>query len=134
MSKIIVCSMALLFLTGSAAFGGILQGQNWGVGVNNDIFLQESQQNGQSAQNVLINLSQQTEGAGVVFAQANLTSSSHQFGGGLLGGGLLGSGLLGTSSLSTHASALGIGGLHRTPLMINPLGSSMLLHGVHMLP
>jgi len=121
MFKIVVSSIVLLLLTGSGAFGGIFQGQTWGVGVNNDIHLQHSQQNGQSSQNVLINMSQDTNG-GTAFGSAHVSGVSTQFGGGLLG----------ASSLVSHAQLLSLGGLHAPLGVISPIGSSsMLMLGSH---
>ena len=116
MFKIVVSSMVLLLLTGSGAFGGIFQGQQWGVGTSNDIHLQHSQQNGQSSQNVLINMSQDTNG-GLAFGSAHVSGITNQFG------------LLGGSSLVSHAQLLshgGLGGVH-APLVISPIGSSSML-------
>jgi hypothetical protein len=117
MFKIIVSSIVLLLLTGSGAFGGILQGQAWGVGTNNDIHLQQNQQSGQSSQNVLINLSQNTTGTGFGLVSAHVFGVSNQIG---LGGAL------GVSSLVSQAQLLSLGGIH-TPLVINPIGSSSML-------
>jgi hypothetical protein len=117
MSKVAVSSIILLLLTVPVAFGGILQGQAWGVGINNDVHLQQSQQNGQSSQSVLIDMSQDTAGTGLALASAHVLGVSRQIGIG---------GMLGISSLVSQAQLLSLGGLH-TPLVINPIGSSSVL-------
>lgn len=120
MFKLALCAMALLLLTGSAAFGSIFQGQSWGVGVDNAIHLQHSQQSGSSSQDVLINLSQNTNGGtGLVAAQASVFSTSHQIGGGLFG----------ISSLAAHAQLIGIGGTH-LPLTLHPMGAMTAIQGL----
>lgn len=125
MLKTILCAMALLLLTGSGAFGSILQGQSWGIGVNNDVQLLHSQQDGQSSQNVLISLSQSTDGPGMVVAHAAVSTSNRPFGGGLIGGGLLGA-----SSLTTRAQVLGLGGIHHGALMFSPVRTMALRHSL----
>jgi hypothetical protein len=117
MFKIAVFSLILLLLTGSGVSGGIFQGQAWGVGIENDIHLQYSQQNGQSSQSVLINMSQDTGGTGLALTSAHVLGVSRQIGIG---------GALGVSSLVSHAQLLSLGGLH-APLVINPIGSSSVL-------
>lgn len=121
MLRIVLCAMALLLLTGSGAFASILQGQSWGIGVNNDVQLLHSQQSGQSSQNVLISLSQNTNGPGLVVSQAAVSTSNRQFGSGLIGGGLLGA-----SSLATRAQLLGVSGTHHGSLMFSPVRTMAL--------
>jgi hypothetical protein len=117
MFKVVAFPIILLLLTVPVAFGSILQGQAWGVGINNDVHLQQSQQNGQSSQSVLIDMSQNTGGTGMALASAQVLGVSRQIGTG---------GVLGISSLMGNAQLLSLGGLH-TPLVINPIGSSSVL-------
>ena len=124
MSKIIVSSIMLLLLIGSSASAGIFQGQSWGIGTNNDILLQHSQQSAESSQNVLISMSQNTSGGGLGLTSAHVMGTSNQFGIG---------GLLGMSSLSSHAQVISLsGGLHM-PFMVSPIGSTSLLQGLVLL-
>lgn len=125
MIKIIISSAVLLLLIGTGASAEILQGQSWGVGTINDLHLQHSQQNGQSSQNVLINMSQNTSEGSMGLVSAQVVGSSHQFGFGGLGGlGLLG----GVSSVSSRAQMLTLGtGLHM-PLVASPLSLNSQLH------
>ena len=130
MVKIIVSSAVLLLLIGAGASADIIQGQTLGVGTINDLHLQQSQQNGQSSQNVLVNMSQNTSEGSMGLVSAQIVGSSSQFGfSGLSGLGLLG----GASTLSTHAQMLSLSTGMYMPVLISPLGSSSLLQGLVLL-
>jgi hypothetical protein len=96
--KAVLCSIVLILLSGPGVFGAIIQDQIFNVGSANLVNLTQGTQSGHSTQNLVIDLSQVTDGSQL--AATNVQVS------GLVGGGssLLGSSsLLGVSSLGTHA-------------------------------
>lgn len=96
--KAVLCSIMLILLSGSGAFGAVTQDQIFNVGSANLVNLTQGTQSGQSTQNLVIDLSQVTDGSQLTATNVQVT--------GLIGGGtsLLGSSsLLGLNSLGTHA-------------------------------
>ncbi len=108
--KAVLCSIVLILLSGSGAFGAFTQDQIFNVGSANLVNLTQGIQSGHSTQNLVIDLSQVADGS-------QLTATNVQVSG-LVGGG---TSLLGSSSL------LGIHSLG-TPALLTPslLGTSML--------
>lgn len=109
--KALLCSVVLVLLTGSGVFGAIVQDQIFNVGSANLVNLTQGIQSGHSSQNLVIDLSQVTDGSHLTATNVQVTGLIGQ------GGGLLGSSsLLGLSSLGSHAllsspSLLGTGSL-----------------------
>jgi hypothetical protein len=111
-TKLIVCSLALVLLAGSSAFGITIQNQVFDIGSVNSVDLTQGIQNAHSVQNLTINLSQIGNGLGLTTANVSLLGvTSHM--GGLFGA----SSLLGASSLGVHSM------LGTTGLLLSPVGS-----------
>lgn len=105
MFKAIAVSMVVTLAIGSSAWGGIIQGQDFAIGTANAIQLLQGQQSSNSAQDLLINISQDTSEGGLAIV------SAHVFGvTGEIGGTWGVSGLLAVSRLTTNP-LLGAGGL-----------------------
>ncbi len=109
--KAILCSIVLILLSGSGAFGAIVQDQVFNVGSANLVDLMQGTQSGHSTQNLVIDLSQATDGSHMSATNVQVTGRTGTV------GGLLGApSLLGVHSLGTHAllgapSLLGTGSL-----------------------
>lgn len=110
--KAVLCSIMLILLSGSGAFGAVTQDQIFNVGSANLVNLTQGTQSGQSTQNLVIDLSQVTDGSRLTATNVQVT--------GVIGGG---SSLLGSSSL------LGLGGLGAHTLLGTPalLGTGSLM-------
>ncbi|MDI9433036.1 MAG: hypothetical protein QM570_15075 [Planctomycetota bacterium] len=112
--KGVSCSIILILLAGSGAFGNLLQDQGMNIGSINQIQLLQGDQSGQSTQNFTIDMSQVGDGSSYTVANVHLSSGTSPLGG-LLGasnlfgiGGLGSQSLLGTSSLLGTQSLLGM--------------------------
>ena len=105
MSRRIAVSMIVVLLVGSATWGDIFQGQGFGVGTDNIIHLTQGDQSGHSMQNMLIDMSQSTEGAGQAMLGASVYGVSSQGGTGMGALGQIGVGSLHVVSVS------GLGGI-----------------------
>jgi hypothetical protein len=129
--KAVLCSVVLVLVTGSGAFGNILQDQGFGVGSTNTIHLTQGVQNASSMQNLTIDLSQVADGSRLTMANVNVMGTSTQLGG-LLGTTSLGaSAMLGSAGLGIHpmlgTTSLGIHPMLGTTSLMMPFGASSSL-------
>ncbi len=113
--KAFLCMFVVVLVSGSGAFGNILQDQGFNIGSANLVHLTEGTQEGSSMQNLTIDLSQVTGGSQMTMANVTVFGTTTQIGGGLLGG----SSLLGSAHLGVH-SMLPLTGL------LMPLGGPSL--------
>lgn len=90
MSKRVVVSVVVALLVSSSAFASIAQVQGFSIGNTNLVNLTQGQQNGQSTQDLIIELNQSGTGLGLTVASAHLFSFGGQVGTGLGTTGLLG--------------------------------------------
>ena len=104
MFKSITVSVVVALVVGSSAWGGIIQGQDLAVGTANAIHLLQGQQDAHSAQNLLIDISQDTSGGGLAVVSAHVFGVTGEIGGTWGASGLLAVSRLGASPL------LGVGG------------------------
>jgi len=112
-----VSIVIVVLMVGSAAWGSILQGQGFAIGTDNMIHLTQGDQSGQSSQNLLIDMSQNTEGNGLGMVSASAYGVTHQ-NSGMGAFGLLGAG--------THVvSAAGLGGIVAPAPVVAVPGAAM---------
>jgi hypothetical protein len=97
--RALLCSLVVLLVGGSSAFGNILQDQGFNIGSANLVHLTEGEQSGNSMQNLTIDLSQVTSGSQWTIANVTVFGTTTEFGSGLLGA----SSLLGSAHLGTHS-------------------------------
>jgi len=82
MSKHRTVSIIIVVLTlASVSWGSILQGQGFAVGTDNMIHLTQGEANGHSSQNLLIDMSQSSEGTGLSMIGASAYGMTSQNGG-----------------------------------------------------
>jgi len=103
----------VVLVVGSATWGGILQGQGFAIGTDNMIHLTQGDQNGQSTQNLTIDMNQSSTGTGLAMISSHAYGTTGQGGTGLGAFGLIGAGQ------SHVVSAGGLGG------MVMPLAPSV---------
>lgn len=105
MLKHVVVGLTVALLVSSSAFGTLIQGQTMAIGTSNTMQLIGADASGSWNQNLVVDLTQEGEGSGLMLARTYMTGSSYHIGGltsltGLLGGSHIGLGsALGTSSL-----------------------------------
>jgi hypothetical protein len=104
MFKSIMIAMVLALAVSSSAWGGIIQGQDFAIGTANAIHLLQGQQNSTSAQDLLIDISQDTSGGGLAVVSAHVLGVTGEIGGAWGASGLLAASRLGANPL------LGVGG------------------------
>ena len=118
MFRTIAVSAVLALVVSSGASGSIIQAQDFAIGTANAIHLLQGQQNTTSAQDLLIDITQDTSGGGLAVV------SAHVFGvTGEIGGTWGGSGLLAASRLGGMSPILGAG----TLLVPHAMNANMLL-------
>ncbi len=87
-----VSIIIVVLMVGSTSWGGILQGQGFAIGTDNMIHLAQGDQSGQSSQDLLIDISQNTEGTGLAMVSASAYGVTQQGGANLGALGLIGVG------------------------------------------
>ena len=102
MFRLIAFSVVVSLVASSSAFGVIIQGQEFSVGTTNGIHLLHGYQNASSAQDLLIDITQSSDGGGLAVVSAHVV--------GVTGGGVGVTGLVGTSRLGLNP-IVGVGSL-----------------------
>jgi hypothetical protein len=106
MFKITSVSIVLVLLIGSIAPGGIVQDQVMAVNAANGLNLLQSQESGNSSQNVIISITQDGDGIGMAFGSAHMVGLTSQLAGFSALSSLMsvGHGLIVSASISPLAS------------------------------
>ncbi|MDI6448818.1 hypothetical protein [Anaerobaca lacustris] len=125
--KGVSCSIILILLAASGAFGGLLQNQGMDIGSVNLLDLLQGNQNGQSTQSVTIDLNQVGDGGHTV-ANINVSSGTRPLGGLLGASSLFGIGGLGfgTQSLLGTQSLFGLSSLLGPQSLLGPTNSMQM--------
>ena len=125
MLKRVVVSVVVALLVSSSAFASISQVQGFSIGNTNLIQLTQGQQNGQSVQDLIVELNQEGTGTGLTVASAYLFSFGGQVGTGQVGTGLVGTGLLGARQI-VAPPVLGVSGVG-LPLVAGAGANALLM-------
>ena len=125
MLKRVVVSVVVALLVSSSGLASISQAQGFSIGNTNLIQLTQGQQNGQSVQDLIVELNQEGTGTGLTVASAYLFSFGGQVGTGLVGTGLVGTGLLGARQI-VAPPVLGVSGVG-LPLVAGAGANALLM-------
>jgi len=106
MLKTAAVSVVLALAVSTSALGGIIQGQDFAIGTANVINLLQGQQSATSAQNLLIDITQDTSGGGVAVVSAHVFGVTGEVGGAWGASGLLAASRLGVSPVLGAGSLL----------------------------
>ena len=130
MLKRVVVSVVVALLVSSSGLASISQAQGFSIGNTNLIQLTQGQQNGQSVQDLIVELNQEGTGTGLTVASAYLFSFGGQVGTGQVGTGLVGTGLVGTGLLGARQivapPVLGVSGVG-LPLVAGAGANALLM-------
>ena len=125
MLKRVVVSVVVALLVSSSGLASISQAQGFSIGNTNLIQLTQGQQNGQSVQDLIVELNQEGTGTGLTVASAYLFSFGGQVGTGQVGTGLVGTGLLGARQI-VAPPVLGVSGVG-LPLVAGAGANALLM-------
>jgi hypothetical protein len=127
MFKTTVVSVVLTLAVSSSALGGIIQGQDFAIGTANAIHLLQDQQGATSAQNLLVDITQDTSGGGVAVVSAHVFGVTGEVGGTWGASGLLTASRLGVSPVVGAGSLLLPGTTNVNALLARARLNSLLL-------
>jgi hypothetical protein len=127
MFKTTVVSVVLTLAVGSSALGGIIQGQDFAIGTANAIHLLQDQQGASSAQNLLVDITQDTSGGGVAVVSAHVFGVTGEVGGVWGASGLLAASRLGVSPVLGAGSLLVPGTTNVNALLARARLNSLLV-------
>jgi hypothetical protein len=127
MCKLIAVSVALALLASSNALGVIIQGQDFAIGTTNGIHLNQGQQGANSAQDLLIDINQSTDGGGLSIISARVIGVTGQIGGAWGASSLLGTSQLGLNPVLGNGVSLVPGAASTSMLLARARLNSLLL-------